>query len=35
MKVHLYVELQEIYQIGWFNVQELLDLVIVIGQAYK
>jgi hypothetical protein len=35
MKVHLYVNLQEICSTGWTNVQESLGDVIVTGKAYQ
>jgi hypothetical protein len=30
MKVHLYVDLQEISQVGWVNAQYSLDYVVVV-----
>ena len=33
MKVHLYVDLQEICPIAWANAQESLDYVIVTGKG--
>ena len=35
MKVHLHVDLQEIYTIGWADVQESLGYVVVAGKAYQ
>jgi hypothetical protein len=36
MKVHFYVDLQEIFPIGWTNVQKSLDYVIILtGKAYQ
>ena len=35
MKVHLYVDLQEICSIGWTNVHKFLGYVIVTGKAYQ
>jgi hypothetical protein len=34
MKVHFHVDVQEIYSIGWADVQESLGYVIVSGKAY-
>jgi hypothetical protein len=33
MKVHVYVDLQEVCSIGWANAQESLGYVIVIGKG--
>jgi hypothetical protein len=35
MKVHLHVDLQEIYAIGWADDQESLGYVIMAGKAYQ
>ena len=35
MKVHLYVDLQEIFPIVWDETQESLGYIIVAGKAYQ
>jgi hypothetical protein len=35
MKVHLYVDLQEVCSTGWVDAQESLAYVIVTGKTYQ